>query len=47
MNIAGTPVIANDLLELLWYVEGKGLSNDYHRYGNLGPRSGEQRTVPV
>lgn len=47
MNIGGTPVIADDLLELLWYGEEQSLSDAYIRYDNLGPRSDEQRTVPV
>jgi RHH-type proline utilization regulon transcriptional repressor/proline dehydrogenase/delta 1-pyrroline-5-carboxylate dehydrogenase len=32
---------------LLWYVEEQSLSNDYHRYGNLGPRADEQRKGPL
>ena len=30
-------------IELLWYVMEQSISFDYHRYGNLGPRSGEKR----
>ncbi len=41
--IADTPVLAEGRLELLWYVEEQSLSNDYHRYGNLGPRFEEKR----
>ncbi len=47
MNIADTPVIADDLLELLWCVEEQSLSDAYIRYGYLGPRADEQRNGPV
>ena len=47
LNIGGTPVIADDLLELLWYVEEQSLSDAYIRYDNLRPRSDEQRNGPV
>ena len=30
-------------IELLWYVMEQSISYDYHRYGNLGPRSIEKR----
>ena len=30
-------------IELLWYVMEQSISFDYHRYGNLGPRSSEKR----
>ncbi len=30
-------------IELLWYVMEQSISFDYHRYGNLGPRSNEKR----
>ncbi len=36
-------VSAEGRLELLWYVQEQSLSIDYHRYGNLGLRAGEQR----
>ena len=45
--IADTPVLTEGRLELLWYVEEQSLSNDYHRYGNLGPRADEKRNGPV
>jgi RHH-type proline utilization regulon transcriptional repressor/proline dehydrogenase/delta 1-pyrroline-5-carboxylate dehydrogenase len=45
--IADTPVLTEGRLELLWYVEEQSLSNDYHRYGYLGPRFEEQRNGPV
>ena len=47
IHIADTPVLTEGRLELLWYVEEQSLSNDYHRYGNLGPRFNEQRNGPV
>ncbi len=34
-------------IELLWYVIEQSISFDYHRYGNLGPRSGEKRAEPL
>ena len=41
--VADPPVLSEGRLELLWYVEEQSLSNDYHRYGNLGPRFEEKR----
>lgn len=41
--LADTPVSAHGRLELLWYVREQSVSYDYHRYGNLGPRSQEPR----
>ncbi|MAG33756.1 MAG: proline dehydrogenase [Deltaproteobacteria bacterium] len=41
--IADAPVIAEGRIELLWYVTEQSISHDYHRYGNLGPRSTEER----
>ena len=38
------PVLACGRVELLWYHMEQSLSRDYHRYGNLGSRSEEQRT---
>jgi len=38
------PVLASGRLELLHYLREVALSIDYHRYGNLGLREGEQRT---
>jgi RHH-type proline utilization regulon transcriptional repressor/proline dehydrogenase/delta 1-pyrroline-5-carboxylate dehydrogenase len=37
------PVLANGRLELLNYLHEVSISIDYHRYGNLGEREGEQR----
>jgi len=39
-----TPVSAEGRLEMLWYRE-QSISTDYHRYGNLGMRAGEQRAA--
>ncbi len=41
--IASAPVIVEGRVELLWYVSEQSISYDYHRYGNLGGRSGEER----
>jgi RHH-type proline utilization regulon transcriptional repressor/proline dehydrogenase/delta 1-pyrroline-5-carboxylate dehydrogenase len=37
------PVVAEGRLECLWYLHEQSLSVDYHRYGNLGRRTGEPR----
>jgi RHH-type proline utilization regulon transcriptional repressor/proline dehydrogenase/delta 1-pyrroline-5-carboxylate dehydrogenase len=44
--IADAPVLAEGRIELLWYVREQSVSFDYHRYGNLGARSGEARAEP-
>jgi len=44
--VADARVLSEGRLELLWYVEEQSLSNDYHRYGNLGPRFKEKRRGP-
>lgn len=44
--IARAPVSAEGRIELLWYLREQSISRDYHRYGNLGERSGEVR-APV
>lgn len=41
--IADAPVVPHHF-ELLWYVVEQSISFDYHRYGNLGPRSEEPRS---
>ncbi|MBE7495289.1 MAG: proline dehydrogenase family protein [Verrucomicrobiaceae bacterium] len=41
--IADAPVLAEGRVELLWYVQEQSVSFDYHRYGNLGARAGEER----
>lgn len=43
IHIADTPVLAEGRIELLWYVKEQSISHDYHRYGNLAERAGEQR----
>ncbi|MHB8897320.1 MAG: proline dehydrogenase family protein [Thermoguttaceae bacterium] len=45
--VAANPVLAVGRIELLWYFREQSLSVDYHRYGNLGPRSGESRAEPL
>ena len=42
--IVDEPVLANGRIELLWYVEEQSISNNYHRYGNLGARTTEPRS---
>jgi RHH-type proline utilization regulon transcriptional repressor/proline dehydrogenase/delta 1-pyrroline-5-carboxylate dehydrogenase len=44
--IADAPVLMEGRAELIWYVQEQSLSFDYHRYGNLGVRSGETRAEP-
>ena len=44
--VVSTPVVLEGRLELLWYLREQSLSIDYHRYGNLGARSGQPRTEP-
>lgn len=41
--IARSPVLIEGRLELLWYVSEQSISHNYHRYGNLGARGGEER----
>jgi RHH-type transcriptional regulator, proline utilization regulon repressor / proline dehydrogenase / delta 1-pyrroline-5-carboxylate dehydrogenase len=38
------PVLANGRIELLNYLREISISIDYHRYGNLGVREGEERS---
>ena len=45
--LADTPVMTQGRIELLWYLQEQSLSISYHRYGNLGARSGEERAEPV
>lgn len=45
--LADEPVLAEGRIELLWYLREQSISYDYHRYGNLGGRSGEQRREPL
>ena len=41
--LARTPVLAHGRVELLWYMREQSISHAYHRYGNLGVRTGEER----
>jgi len=41
--VADEPVLTEGRIELLWYLEEQSISDNYHRYGNLGIRIGEQR----
>ena len=41
--IADVPVVGEGRVELLWYLREQTISNDYHRYGNLGLRADEHR----
>ena len=41
--LARAPVLAEGRIELLWYLREQSISHDYHRYGNVGPRSEEPR----
>jgi RHH-type proline utilization regulon transcriptional repressor/proline dehydrogenase/delta 1-pyrroline-5-carboxylate dehydrogenase len=45
--VADRPVSAAGRIELLWYVVEQSISFDYHRYGNLGPRSTEKRSDTI
>ena len=45
VHIADTPVIPIGRIELLWYVQEQSVCVDYHRYGNLGARSAEERAA--
>ncbi len=47
LYIADAPVLMNGRVELLWYVREQSVCVDYHRYGNLGARSGEPRREPL
>ena len=41
--VARAPVLACGRIELMWYVKEQSISVNYHRYGNLGERTGERR----
>jgi len=41
--VADSPVSTSGRIELLWYVREQSLCVDYHRYGNLGFRTDEER----
>ena len=44
--VADEPILTEGRIELLWYLEEQSISDNYHRYGNLGARINEQR-APV
>ncbi len=44
--LADEAVLAEGRIELLWYLREQSISHDYHRYGNLGLRAGEDRHEP-
>ena len=41
--VADEPVLTEGRIELLWYLEEQSISDNYHRYGNLGDRVNEER----
>lgn len=45
VHVADAPVCAEGRIELMWYVQEQSISSDYHRYGNLGLRAGEERAA--
>ena len=45
--VAAAPVYHTGRIELLNYVQEQSISNQYHRYGNLGERTGEVRHEPL
>ncbi|MDB4664514.1 proline dehydrogenase family protein [bacterium] len=47
VHVADSPVVAQGRVELMWYVQEQSISSDYHRYGNLGLRSCEERAAVI
>jgi RHH-type proline utilization regulon transcriptional repressor/proline dehydrogenase/delta 1-pyrroline-5-carboxylate dehydrogenase len=43
--VADAPVLTEGRVELLWYLEEQSISDNYHRYGNLGDRIDEERAA--
>ena len=41
--LADAPILLEGRIELLWYLREQSISDNYHRYGNLGDRSDEPR----
>ena len=41
--VACAPVLMEGRIELLWYLREQSISNDYHRYGNLGEKGAQER----
>ena len=46
-HLATEPVLSIGRIELLHYLREQSLCVDYHRYGNLGGRGGEDRARVV
>lgn len=46
VTIISEPVIDDARIEMLRYMNEQSISQDYHRYGNLGRRAGENRHQP-
>jgi RHH-type proline utilization regulon transcriptional repressor/proline dehydrogenase/delta 1-pyrroline-5-carboxylate dehydrogenase len=46
IHIADTPVVMQGRIELMWYFCEQSICDDYHRYGNLGARTEEERSEP-
>lgn len=47
VHLADGPILAEGRIELLWYLHEQSVSDDYHRYGNLGARAEEPRAEPL
>lgn len=47
VHLADGPVLGEGRIELLWYLHEQSVSDDYHRYGNLGARGEEPRAEPL
>ena len=45
--IVRTPVLAEGRIELIWYLREQSISDNYHRYGNLGEHGAEGRAEPL
>jgi RHH-type proline utilization regulon transcriptional repressor/proline dehydrogenase/delta 1-pyrroline-5-carboxylate dehydrogenase len=45
--IVRTPVLADGRIELIWYLREQSISDNYHRYGNLGEHGAENRAEPL
>ncbi|WP_405230287.1 bifunctional proline dehydrogenase/L-glutamate gamma-semialdehyde dehydrogenase [Lentisalinibacter sediminis] len=45
--IVRTPVLAEGRIELIGYLREQSISDDYHRYGNLGEHGAENRAEPL
>ncbi len=43
VTVVAEPVLRDGRIECLRYLDEQSISHDYHRYGNLGRRSAEQR----